>query len=313
MLLDRLAACRATAALHQSHPDLTFSLLPWTLDRLGGDAWDVFHAGFSVMAARYESLGLHRLLPLDRVWVGVRSSRAAAFGGFHHPDQGYRHLQMGAVVTRYGPLDRPAGSPALVALDLLRAYAHDCLHYGSCREYQMHDGRLVRTQYGFNRRDLNGRSYSAPDTPDATTTRNLGVIMEGATDREASSIARQAAHRVGIAEPDGVDRFAFRDVVGRLTADDLTRLPAEQDDDAQRLTVNGFLAAMGSYARGVNRRYGAFLVEIGGAESETLHDLLLTAMISGAVAPLSAWLGARHPGGFTNLFRAASYAGPEPA
>lgn len=290
---------------------MTFVLLPWALDALPG-AWEIFHAGFSVMAARYEELGLHHLLPIDRVWVGVRSSRAA-FGGFHHPDQGYRHLQMGAVVTRYGDLSAPA-DPGLAALDLLRAYAHDCLHYGSYREYRLHGGKLVRTGYGFNRRDVAGRSYSAPDPHGATTTRNLGIIMEGATDREASSMARQAAHLVGMTEPDGTDRYAYRDVVGRLTEDDLAHLPAEREDDAQRSTAEGFLGAMGSYARGVNGRYAAFLSEIGGTESGELHDHIAKAMISGSVASLSAWLDARlGPGAFAALFRSTSYGGPDPS
>ncbi|MFI7126019.1 hypothetical protein ACIBQ1_10015 [Nonomuraea sp. NPDC050153] len=288
---------------------MTFSLLPWVLDRLPG-GWEVFHVGFSVMAARYEELGLRQLLPIDRVWVGVRSSRTGCFGGFHHPDQGYRHLQMGAVVTRYGDLSRTATeSSALAALDLLRAYAHDCLHYGSYREYQMQGGKVVRTRYGINRRDAAGRTYSAPDPHGASSTRNLGIVMEGATDREASSIARLAALRVGLAEPDGMDRFAFLDVTGQLTEDDLARLPAEREDPGRRVTMEGFLSAMGSYNRGVNGRYQTFLAEVGGREADELHDLIAKAMISGSVASLSAWLDARRGPGFDALFRASSYTG----
>jgi hypothetical protein len=301
-LLEHLAAYRATAALHQSHPDLRFTLLPWLLDRLGADAWDVFHAGFAVMAARYESLGLHQLLPLDRVWVGVHSEQAGVFGGFHHPDQGYRHLQMGAVVTRYGDLSDPATpSPALVALDLLRAYAHDCLHYGSYREY------------GVNPRDATGRSYSARDPKGAGTTRNLGIVQEGATDREASSIARHAAQHLGLAIPAGTDRFAFLDATGQLTCETLSRLPRHPPGAGTPPTEDRFLAAMGSYARSVNGRYRVFLGEVGGQEADELHTLITTAMISGSVASLSAWLDARRgPGAFAALFRAASYDGPEP-
>jgi hypothetical protein len=288
---------------------VTFWLLPWILDSLPG-AWDLFRTGFSVMAARYEELGLRHLLPIDRVWVGVRSSRADSFGGFHHPDQGYRHLQMGAVVTRYGDLCDPAAH-GLAAVDLLRAYAHDCLHYGSYREYQMQGGKLVRTRYGFNSRDAAGRTYSAPDR-DGITTRNLGIIMEGATDREAASIARHAAQHVGVTEPAGMDRFAFRDITGRLTDDDLARLPAPGPDAGQRGTAEDFLVSLGSYARGVNCRYEAFLAEIGGTESGRLHDLIVTAMISGSASPLSTWLAGQGLGSFAALFRASSYAGPDP-
>ncbi|MFD1547035.1 hypothetical protein [Nonomuraea guangzhouensis] len=291
-----------------------WSLLPWLLDRLGGDAWDVFHAGFGAMATRYEALGLDQLLPIDRVWVGVRSTRDGAFGGFHHPDQGYRHLQMGAVVTRYGDLYSPAiPSAGLVALDLLRAYAHDCLHYGSHREYGLQGGEVVRTQYGFNRRTTAGRSYSAPDPKGAATTRNLGVIMEGATDREAAAIARHAAHHLGIPIPDGTDQFAFLDATGQLTCETLSRLPRHGPGAGTPPTADRFLAAMGSYARSVNGRYRAFLGEIGERESDELHVQITTAMISGSVASLSAWLDIkRGPGAFAALFRAASYDGPEP-
>ena len=293
---------------------MRFSLLPWVLDHLGGDAWDVFHAGFAVMATRYESLGLSHLLPIDRVWVGVRSTLAGTFGGFHHPDQGYRHLQMGAVVTRYGDLCSPVlPSAGLVALDLLRAYAHDCLHYGSYREYELHGGEIFRSQYGFNRRTTAGRSYSAPDPKGASTTRNLGVIMEGATDREAAAIARHAAQHLGLTIPAGTDRYAYLDATGQLTCNSLSQLPRNGPDADIPPTADRFLAAMGSYARSVNNRYRVFLDEIGGRDADDLHTLITAAMISGSVVSLSAWLDARRgPGAFAALFRAASYDGPEP-
>lgn len=291
---------------------MVFSLLPWVLADLGSDAQQVFYAGAAILADRYETLGLHRLLPTDRVWVGVRSPRPGAFGGFHHPDQGYRHWQMGAVITRYGRLDRPVASPELVALDLLRAYAHDCLHYGSYREYQMWGGEPVRTRYGFNRRTVDGRTYSNPDPAGAASTRNLGVVMEGATDREATTITRRAAQQAGVAEPVGVGRFAFRDVTGRLTDDDLAGLPSRQDRRSEA-TAEDFLASMGSYARGVNNRYDVFLSEVGGDEAADLHTTIMRAVISGSLASLSAWLDKRHgPGSFARLFRSASYGGPEP-
>ena len=266
------------------------------------------------MATRYESLGLHQLLPLDRVWVGVRSERAGTFGGFHHPDQGYRHLQMGAVVTRYGDLSNPAiPSPALVALDLLRAYAHDCLHYGSYREYRIHDGEVVRSQYGVNPRDAAGRSYSARDPKGSGTTRNLGIIQEGATDREAASIARHAAQQVGLTIPDGTDRFLFLDATGQLGCEALSHLPRNPPEPGTPATADRFLAAMGSYARSVNNRYRAFLAEVGDQDADELHTLITSAMISGSITSLSAWLDARRgPGAFAALFRAATYDGPEP-
>lgn len=222
-IASRLSALRAAVALHQSHTGVEFSLLSWYLDTLPRDAQKIFALGMSLIAERYEQLGLAHLLPTDRVWVGVLSDNPGEFGGFHHRDQGYRHLQMGAVVTRYGDLARSDRTPPeLIAADLLRAYAHDTLHYGSHREYRLLDGEVVRTRYGINSRDAHGNTYSAPDPPQAFSTRDLGILMEGATDYEAATITRRAVKMAGAVEPAGhVERFAWRDVTGLLTDEDI--------------------------------------------------------------------------------------------
>jgi hypothetical protein len=82
------------------------------------------------MAARYEQLGIRALLPLERVWTGIRSAAgpgtARSHGGFHHAAQGYRHIQMDAAVTVFGDLTgQSPASPQAAALDLVRSYAHD--------------------------------------------------------------------------------------------------------------------------------------------------------------------------------------------
>jgi hypothetical protein len=141
----------------------------------------LFSAGYDLAARRYLALGMPAMLPLSRVQVGVSSAGtrgdAGSWGGFHHPGQGYRHLQMIAAITVYGDLLAPVPAPPqAVALDLLRSYAHDCLHYGTFRRYQLsQDRQPVRTQYGINFRRLDGRTYSAPDLPGTTCTRNLGI------------------------------------------------------------------------------------------------------------------------------------------
>lgn len=177
-----MTALRAAADIRQPHTGVRFSLLSWYLDSLPHDAQRIFAHGAALIAQRYERLGLRHLLPADRVWIGVGSSNPGEFGGFHHRDQGYRHLQLAAVVTRYGDLGRPDRTPPeLIAADLLRAYAHDTLHYGSYREYRLVGGEVVRTRYGINRRDRDGHTYSAPDQPQSARTRNLGILMEGAS------------------------------------------------------------------------------------------------------------------------------------
>ncbi|MET9290929.1 hypothetical protein [Streptomyces sp. NPDC003077] len=224
---------------------------------------------------------------------------------------------MRALVTAYGDLNRDAPAhPALTVLDLLRGYAHDCLHYGSYRSYQLSGGEVVRTHYGVNFRRGTGRSYSPPDATNSPTTHNLGTVMEGACDREARSLTRQAAALHGITARTGrgtTDRFAFRDVTGQLNAVDTAALGSASPEAGPDCAA--YLAAMGRYETGVNTRYGAFLDEIGRAEATGLHATILHSVISGDTATLCAWLNRRHgPGAFTALFLARdSFGLPQPA
>ncbi|MFJ1592038.1 hypothetical protein ACIOD0_17565 [Kitasatospora albolonga] len=241
--------------------------------------------------------------------MGAESVRAGAFGGFHHPDQGYRHLQMLSVITMCGPMDQDAPErPELALLDLLRAYAHDCLHYGSRRRYVNVGGKPTRTQYGINYRRSTGQTYSSADPQGTPHTRNLGVVMEGACDREARRVTRETAARAGLLEPDDVfGRLAFRDTTGTLSADDVMTDRAEGcSGEAAR-----YIGALRRYETGVNRRYAVFLSEFAPGEEDDLHDLLLTAVVSGDTRGLSIWLDARHgPGTFAGVFRSDAYFTP---
>ncbi len=116
---------------------------------------------------------------------------------------------MFSIVTMYGPMGNAIPQrPDLALLDLVRAYAHDCLHYGSRRRYVDVAGTPTRTQYGINFRRTSGRTYSAADPDGTPHTRNLGIVMEGACDREARRITRELAVRFGVCEPE--------DTAGRL-------------------------------------------------------------------------------------------------
>ncbi|MEV6987042.1 hypothetical protein AB0M95_38100 [Sphaerisporangium sp. NPDC051017] len=288
---ERLASLRATAALDRTHPELVVSLLPWVLSLDdSGRLMEIFACGVDLLAGRYAALGLGDVLPTDRVWVGVRSS-SGGWGGFHYPNQGYRHLQMGAIITRYGDLGSDsATSPDLVALDLLRSYAHDCLHYGTYRQYRLWDAEIARTRYGINARSRDGRTYSAPDADGTRSARNLGIVMEGATDQEAKRITRQAAKRVGVVTPEyGPDWYAFRDVTGRLSSADLVALHDRSIRSrlAQGTVADAYLARMGSYARDIGSRYTTFLREIGRGASDDLHTVIVRAMVSGSLVSLS--------------------------
>lgn len=298
----------------QQHPDHQWLPLPQVLSHWENAGIDCspFWDGYTDIQDRYTALGLAKLLPLDRFMVAHRSTREGAFGGFHHPGQGYRHLQMMALVTVYGDMnDGAPARPALALLDLLRGYAHDCLHYGSFRRYQLgEDGGVVRTQYGINFRTADGRTYSAPDPSGTEHTRNLGIIMEGACDREARAITRASARAHGITEPDGPHRYAYRDVTGRLDADDCTALAAGVTGECGEHTA--YLAAMGRYETGVDARYRRFLHCVGGPEADDLHGVILAAIISGDMTALCRWLDQRYgPGAFAAMFMADGYLGPD--
>lgn len=218
-----------------------------------------------------------------------------------------------ALITRYGDLAGAAPSdPCLAALDLLRAYTHDSLHYSTHRAYQWHIAatgvEIVRTRYGINFRRPDGRTYSGPDEPGCLSTRNLGIVMEGATDHEAQVITGQAADTAGLAEPSAdLDFLEFRDVTGRLTSADFHArqiTPAAVGGADRR----AFLARMAAYHRAIGSRYGAFLAEVSPAAPEELHAIIITAMISGSLAELSRWLDQHHgPAAFRRLFKTSSY------
>lgn len=307
-----LSAMRADASpVTGKHTAHVFRPVSEILSRWAADGIDTttFHAGVEDAKRRYARYGLSRMLPLDRVLVGCESSRPGAFGGFHHPDQGYRHLQMVGVITMHGPMERRIPErPALALLDLLRAYSHDCLHYGSRRRYVEVAGLPVRTQYGINYRRATGQSYSVADERGSRHTRNLGVVMEGACDREARSITRKAAERFGITEPvDVLGALAFRDVTGTLTEEDSRRV-VDVPESAERTQ---YAAALRDYEICVNRRYVHFLGEFAPGEENACHTRLLAAIISGDTTTLGAWLDDRHgPGTFAGLFRKPSYFEP---
>lgn len=308
--LHLLLACFRASPPPMRLPEVTGRPLPEVLDTGIIDP-DVFRTGFAILAARYEQLGIRALLPLERVWAGTRSAArpgtARSHGGFHHPAQGYRHIQMDAAVTVFGDLTgRDPASPQAAALDLVRSYAHDCLHYATFRRYRLTDrGEIARVQYGINFRLPDGRTYSAPDVPGDGPTRNLGIVMEGATDAEATAIARQTAQSCGITVADSeadMPGLALADITGTVTANSI---------EAALLLDHPYARSLGRLGCTVTLRYRALLGELDASAADA-HSQITAAMISGDLAPLQAWLDARHgPGTFARMFRAPSF-GTEP-
>lgn len=308
--LHLLLACFRASPPPMRLPGVTGRPLPEVL-ATGIIDPEVFRTGYAVMADRYEQLGIRALLPLERVWAGTYSAAgpgtARGYGGFHHPAQGYRHIQMDATVTVFGDLTgQTPASPQAAALDLVRSYAHDCLHYATFRRYRLTNrGEIARVQYGINSRQPDGRTYSAPDTPGDGPTRNLGIVMEGAADAEATSIARQAAQSCGITGMDleaGLPGLVLADVTGTVTADRI---------EAALLLDHPYARSLGRFGRAVTLRYRALLSELGVSPADA-HSQIVAAMISGDLAPLEAWLDAWHgPGSFARMFRAPT-SGAEP-
>lgn len=308
--LHLLLACFRTSPPPMRLPEVTGRPLPEVLGTGIIDP-EAFHAGYDITATRYEQLGIRELLPLERVWAGICSAAgpgtARSYGGFHHPAQGYRHIQMDAAVTVSGDLTgQTPVSPQAAALDLVRSYAHDCLHYATFRRYRLTDrGEIARVQYGINFRQPDGRTYSAPDTPGDGPTRNLGIVMEGATDAEATAIARQAAQYCGItgtAPGTGLPGLAFADVTGTISSGSI---------EAALLLDHPYARSLGRFGSTVTLRYRALLSKLD-ANPADAHSQIVAAMISGDLAPLETWLDARHgPGSFARMFRAPT-PGTEP-
>ncbi|GAA2148720.1 hypothetical protein [Actinomadura napierensis] len=314
---DRLAALRSAADLGAEHPGVSFVTLPEAVGKLGGHGV-IVRAGLRLIAEKFADYGITDLLSHTRFWVGWKSVVPGDFGGFHRPYQGYRHWQAGAVITMYGDLSGRRPVPAeLRALDLIRSYAHDGGgHWSSYRRYVLHPSARVvyRTRYGYNSRDLDGTSYSKADAPtpeesrNTRPARNLGVIMEGGTDLTARQITAQVAEMFGITEAQfsGVDRFAFRDLVGSLDQSDhdaeLSAL--RRRDKAEVLSgTDLYLARMAFYDNLVSAPYAAFLNEVGRDEAMHLHEVLYRAMLTGERGPVSRWLQDHHGRTFAEMFQ----------
>ena len=213
-VLERLTRFRTdparTLRLADRYPHLRFVTLPALLPNLPDR--EVFAQGVRLARERFAVRGAAELLPFERVFVAVAST-TQAWGGFHHrllpyraPDDiqtpGYRYVQAAAVISHYGDLTGDAPSaPGMAGLDLLRAYCHDCHHYLTFRSYWLGASGIHRHRHGINYRRESGQTYSARDPEGSATTRNLGVVMEGAFDREATAIVRETARSSGIECP----------------------------------------------------------------------------------------------------------------
>jgi hypothetical protein len=96
--------------------------------------------------------------------------------------------------------------------------------------------------------------------------------------------------------------LSFADVTGTVTADGIR---------ATHLLDHPYARSLGRFGRTVTLRYRALLSELDAGPVDA-HGQIVAAMISGDLAPLQAWLDARHgPGSLARMFHAPSF-GAEP-
>jgi hypothetical protein len=308
--LHLLLACFRASPPPMRLPGVTGRPLPDVLGTEVIDA-DVFHRGYAIMAARYEQLGIRALLPLERVWVGTRSAAgpgaARSHGGFHYPAQGYRHIQMDAAVTVFGDLTGTAPvSPQAAALDLVRSYAHDCLHYATFRRYRLTAGaRSPASSTASTSASRTGAPTPPPTPPAAAPPATWASSWRGPpTPRPLPSPGRPRS-------PAGSPARTLRRACPAWFSP-TSRAPSPPTASRRRSCWTTLTPdPLGRFGNTVTLRYRALLSELDASPADA-HSQIVAAMISGDLAPLEAWLDARHgPGSFARMFR-APLSGAEP-
>ena len=281
----------------------------------------------------------YSLLDPQRVWIGVEANgnRDLYFGGFYHSNQGYRYLQQIAVFSLFGSLCGCPVDRTLITLELIRSYVHDTLHYNTYRlfvtlgeEQRVPGGSsFYRAQYGINLRLSDGTSFSAKDSVRSRTTRNLGTIMEGATDHLAHYLVSQLVQQIAYNphESHTHDRFQvlpisdyiYRDCMGQLTSIDILFF-RELEQGKQSLPpcehVENFkiyLKNMRLFVQYVNWRYQQFLNDFDPQNVHQLHETILACMLSGDIERLQNRFNMilQRADGFTSLFQTPAYLSPD--
>ncbi|HEU5377893.1 MAG TPA: hypothetical protein VFV38_20920 [Ktedonobacteraceae bacterium] len=309
--------------LRETHPLLTFVPLEALANDSHYEAWvcqSLLHEAFSALAQKLSYYPGCCLLDPQRVWVGIQAPVPAGFfGGFYHANQGYRYLQQIAVTSLSGALSCCPVDRTLVTLELIRAYAHDTLHSNSFRLFfplpvgSQPGQSFYRFQYGINFRKWDGRSYSAKDAIRSTTTRNLGNIMEAATDRCAHELVLSLAKKINYSVPtNAIANYLSRDCTGQLTAEDMLFLRQGERGRASLDAPSAFLAYLQDlrlFVQYVTMRYRRFLQEFDAEGSYHLHEHILEGMLTGKCKKLCQCLdaiqGKKHS--FSSLFQAPSW------
>lgn len=282
--------------------------------------------GVKVLSHRLKLYGDYQVPNYERVWVGVRSdAEQQAFGGFHHANQGYRYIQQVAILSVVGSLADFSINPTLASLELLRAYIHDTLHYNSYRVYrllpyqlanrQTKDFNFYRFQYGINFRSWDGTSYSSKDPVSRSTTRNLGVIMEGATDQFAQELVlRLASHLAYTPSSSIIEQYVYQDCTGKLAQSEFRQLRDIEKGVAGTTLDHRFkdyLKSMRLFGQYVTNRYRNFVAEFDPGHLNGLHEQIIKSILSGKMKPLVQYFDSLsdRSSSFAQLFKSSDYTG----
>lgn len=278
-----------------------------------------FELALRKLTACLSHYGSYSLLDPERVWISIGAP--GGFGGFYHENQGYRYLQQMALFSLSGilcqyPLDR-----TLRTLELIRSYTHDTLHHNTYRLFlpmpmNQPGASFYRAQYGFNFRRWDGATYSSKDAIYSPTTRNLGNIMEGATDRVAHEIVLSVAQEIGYrpfpSASHPIEDYIYRDCTGLLSPHDMVQM---RDIERGIRTIDvhpafkTYLKSMRLFVQYVTMRYRCFLSELDPDQHWQLHEIIVDSMLSGKVKVLSHCLDActKSHESFISLFRAPHF------
>jgi hypothetical protein len=266
--------------------------------------------------------GPYCLLDPERVWVGIDAPlHTGYFGGFYHENQGYRYLQQIALFSVSGSLCQYPLDRTLRTLELLRSYTHDSLHHNTYRLFlptHRPGVSFYRAQYGFNFRRWDGATYSLKDAVYSPTTRNLGNIMEGATDRVAHelvlSVAQLANYQPSPSASHPIEDYIYRDCTGQLTPLDMVQM-RDTERGTRTLDVSPtfktYVKPMRLFVQYVTMRYRSFLFELDPDQHFGLHETIVRSMLSGKVKDLSHCLDSctKSRKSFISLFKAPHFQG----
>jgi hypothetical protein len=290
----------------------------------------LLHKAMNKLALLLSEYGPYELLDPARIWVGVAMpDNTIYFGGFYHHYQGYRYLQQIAMTSLSGTLARHPVDRTLTTFELIRAYTHDTLHHNSYRLFYPLPHKdavsFYRFQYGINFRKWTGVTYSAKDSVRSKTTRNLGNIMEAATDRFAHELVLSLAQEIHYNPlpirsrdlccypcPDPVYDYVYRDCTGQLTDVDMSQLREIERGQLELITTPNFksyLKSMRLFVQYVTMRYRQFLAEVDPEQHYQLHRLIIQSMLSGQMRELCKVLDSQQCSkkSFVSLFKWTSF------